>query len=93
MSAKQTQTPGRIYERSTKGLRDMLFDALQDVTDGKLSGREAVNMAVVARQIVATCDLELRVQRQTKAMGGEADALTLAPPVVSLGRDATTTGG
>jgi hypothetical protein len=69
----------------------MLFDALQDVTDGKMSGKEAVNMAVVARQIVATCDLELRVQRQTKQLGGEPDALVLAPPVVSLGTDRNTT--
>lgn len=81
MSAKQ-------YERSTKGLRDMLFDAIADVKAGKMKSSEAVQLSSVARQIIATADLELRVQRQTKELAtGDADALLLAPPVVKLGND------
>lgn len=75
----------KVYERSTHGLRNMLFDALESVQAGTMKASEAVQMAAVVRQIVATVDLELRAQKQAKAMGGESDALVLAPPVVKLG--------
>jgi hypothetical protein len=76
----------KVYERSTRGLRDMLFDALADVQAGKMKPSEAVQLSSVVRQIVATADLELRVQSQRKALGLEHDAMVLAPPVVSLGK-------
>ncbi|MGE0289493.1 MAG: hypothetical protein AB7I42_25895 [Bradyrhizobium sp.] len=80
--------PAKHYERSTKGLRDMLFDALEQVQAGTMKPSEAVQMASVVRQIVATADLELRVQKQALELkSGDADALVLAPPVVSLGHD------
>lgn len=82
------------YERSTKGLRDMLFDAIADVKAGKMKSGEAVQLASVARQIIATADLELRVQKQARELDpASEDALTLAPPVVKLGHDQAEDGG
>lgn len=76
------------YERSTKGLRDMLFDAIHDVKAGRMKPSEAVQLSSVARQIIATADFELRVQRQAKELQtSDADAIRLAPPVVKLGND------
>lgn len=77
--------PGKKYERSTRGLREMLFDSIESVQGGSMKASEAVQLSSVVRQIVATADLELRVQRQSKDMGVDVDALVLAPPVVSLG--------
>lgn len=78
--------PKKKYERSTRGLRDMLFDSIEAVQAGTMKAGEAVQLSSVVRQIVATADLELRVQRQAKDMGVDVDALVLAPPVVSLGQ-------
>lgn len=77
------------YERSTKGLRDLLFDALDRVLDNQMKPAEASQIANVVKQIVATADLELRVQKQMRELSeGDADAIVLAPPVVMLSRDA-----
>ena len=75
------------YERSTAGLREMLFDTLEEVRDGTIKAGEAVQRASVVKTIIATADLELRVQRQARELDPEsADALSLAPPTVVLGR-------
>ena len=79
--------PARRYERSTSGLRDMLFDTIDDVRAGRIKASEASQIASVAKTIVMTADLELRVQRQAKDMGGETDAIRMLPPVVVLGKD------
>lgn len=81
--------PAKHYERSTKGLRDLLFDALDRVLDNQMEPSEASQIANVVKQIVATADLELRVQKQMRELSeGDADAIVLAPPVVMLSRDA-----
>lgn len=78
--------PAKQYERSTKGLRDMLFDAIEQVQAGTMKATQAVQLASVVRQIVATADLELRVQKQQRELGtADPDAIVIAPPIVALG--------
>lgn len=80
--------PTKRYERSTAGMREMLFDTLEGVIAGEVKPVEAVQRANVVKTIIATADLELRAQRPMKEMDPDnADAQVLAPPVVLLGKD------
>lgn len=74
----------KTYERTTAGLRALLFDTIVAVKGGAISAKEATSVAQVSREIISTLDIELRAQKQAKEMGGESDALVLAPPTIKL---------
>lgn len=73
------------YERTSAGLRELLFDTICSVKAGKMSGNDGKAIAALAKETIASVDLELRVQRQAKELApGSEDALTLAPPTIKL---------
>lgn len=72
------------YERTTEGLRALLFDTLLGVRNGTVEAKQAHVIAQLTREVISTLDIELRAQKQAKDMGGETDVLVLAPPSVRL---------
>jgi len=47
-------------ERTTETLRCILFDAIDQVRDGKMSPANAKNIAALADRIIKTAELELK---------------------------------
>ena len=77
--------PEKQYDRTTAGLRDLLFDTILDIRKGKISNKEASAVAQLAKEMLATVDLELKAQKQASEFSPESrDALTLAPPTITL---------
>lgn len=71
------------YERTLDGLRDSLFDELEDLREGTSGPHEAIAFSKLASQIVATCDVEIRRQQvivQARALRIREHELKLAPP-------------
>lgn len=74
----------KSYERTTGGLRDLLFDTIVDLREGKLDFKVAQQVAAVSREIVSTLDVEMRAHKHMVDMGHESDVLVLAPPTIKL---------
>lgn len=73
------------YEPTTAGLRALLFDTAVAVKAGQMPANDAKAIAALAKETIATVDLELRAQRQASDLKlGSEDALTLAPPIIKL---------
>lgn len=58
-------------DRSATGLRDILFNEIQELQSGNGDPRRASAVANLARQIVNTVKVELEALRQIDAMGKE----------------------
>lgn len=66
--------------RSTKGLRDHLFDILDQLASGKITPQNAMTVTKVAQQIHNTARLEIDAARfvsEQRAASGDGGALTL----------------
>lgn len=50
----------KSYERSTTGLRDALFDEMEDLRVGASHPQEALAFSRLAEQVIASADLDLR---------------------------------
>lgn len=73
------------YERTTAGLRELLFDTIVAVKNGERTSNEGKAIAALAKETIATVDLELRAQRQLAEMDPEgADAMVIAPKAINL---------
>lgn len=68
-------------------MRDMLLDSIQEALDNKTTWSEVSKQAAIVRQLIATVDLEMRIQKHVKVMGGETEVLKLALPSVQFGTD------
>lgn len=71
-------------ERTSAGLRDALFDTMENLLNGEIEANEAKAMAVVAREIVNTVRLEVDVQKLRAEY--PADTKILVPSPLPLGR-------
>lgn len=73
------------YERTTAGLREMLFDTIVDVREGKMGGADAKAVATLSQSMIQTLDIELRVREAAAQHDPDSvGALTLAPPTITL---------
>lgn len=73
------------YERTTAGVRALLFDTMEGVRDGKIDVASAAAISNAAKQIINTLDIELKAQRQAFDLElGSVDALVIAPPTLKL---------
>ena len=52
----------KVYERSVSGLRDALFDEIQDLRDGVATPTEAKAMSDLAGRIIETLNMEIRAE-------------------------------
>lgn len=57
MSSSRT---AKQYARSTDGLRDALFDEMEDLRVGASHPQEALAFASLAGRVIESCDLDLR---------------------------------
>lgn len=73
MSKKQ---PTKPVIRTSAGLRDALFDTLDNLRTGKISPTSANATAKIAAAIVSTVEMELEVHRiMNRIPNGNAQAL------------------
>lgn len=56
-------TETKLTEMTSEGLRESLFEALDDVRSGKLDAKPAHAIAKLAAQIVATVQLEVEFHK------------------------------
>lgn len=74
---------GRKVERTSAGLRDSLFDAIERVRDGDLDSEQAKAIGVLANQICNTVSLEIEVAKLRTQY--PADAKLIVPAPLPLG--------
>ena len=70
-------TTTTMVTRSTAGLRDTLFDALDGLNAGKRSAADVVAACRVAGAIVETVQLEIDFHRHVQKAGGQPPATTV----------------
>lgn len=75
--------PGKKIQRTSQGLRDSLFDAIEQLRDGNLDAETAGAMAKLSQQICATVSLEIEVAKLRTAY--PADAKLIIPAALPLG--------
>lgn len=69
--------------RSSAGLRDALFDAIERVRDGDMIADDAKAIAMTAKEICNTVRLEMEVSRLRK--DAPSDAKLVFPAPLNLG--------
>ena len=70
-----------MKSRTSQGLRDLLFDEMEELRSGSADPRRSLAVANLARQIVNTVRVELDFAKEMKAIrdaGGDAALGTLA---------------
>lgn len=60
MSSRRKPRERKVYERSPAGLRDALFDQMEDLRDGISSADEAIAFAQLSNQVLKTAEAEHR---------------------------------
>lgn len=75
-------------DRTSAGLRDALFDAMEQLQNGEIEANEAKAMASLAREICNTVQLELNVQRARMEFPSDAKVLVPAPLPLGVSRSA-----
>jgi hypothetical protein len=73
--------------RTSAGLRDALFDALQRVRDGEMAPEDAKAFAGLSKEIVSTVKLEIDVAKLRNEF--PADAKLIIPAPLNLGAPPT----
>ena len=76
----------KTYARTLEGLRDSLFDELEDLRQGVSAPHEAIAFSNLARQIVNTADIEIRrseLMIKARALRLREKELGLSPPSAS----------
>lgn len=74
--------------RSSEGLRNMLFDTLDELREGKISPLEAKARSDIAGEIVKVSKEELDTAIKLKKLGiTDGSAAFLRNPVLQLGND------
>lgn len=66
--------------RTAQGLRDILFDEIEELQSGRGDPQKALAVAGLAKQIVNTVKVEMeftRQQQQIKDLGGDVEVGTL----------------
>jgi hypothetical protein len=58
-------------DRTSRGLRDMLFDELDELRTGDGNPQKALAVASVAKQIVSTVRVEMEYYRLSQSEGGQ----------------------
>jgi len=53
----------KVYEKTTEGLRDMLFDELENLRNGVIDVHQARATANLARQIIESVRVQVQFQR------------------------------
>lgn len=69
--------------RTSAGLRDALFDAIERVRDGDMNADDAKSIAMAAKEICSTVRLEMEVARLRTEY--PADAKLIIPAPLNLG--------
>lgn len=74
---------GTKIERTSAGLRDALFDAIEKLRQGDIEAQDAKALAQLANQICNTVSLEIEVAKLR--MEYPADTKLIVPSPLSLG--------
>ena len=73
-------------DRSSRGLRDILFDTIADLREGKCEVGKAKAIAAIAAQIVSTVNMEIAVAKLRSEY--PADTKLICPPPLKLNGEA-----
>lgn len=79
----ETENPGPKIPRTSAGLRDALFDAIERVRDQRMRGEDALALANVAGQICKTVQLEIEVAKLRTEY--PADTKLVIPAPLAMG--------
>lgn len=82
--ARSQHPPQPPVERSSAGLRNALFDALDALRSGDMNANTANAIAKIADGVISTVKMELDVQRHLRRNPPDAEAPSLGAPI-SLG--------
>lgn len=80
MSKKQEIKIGSAT-RTSEGLRDVLFDELDSIRNGKSSPQKATAVAKLAGEICATVRMEMDYYRMIGSKTGKTTAVPLGNPL------------
>lgn len=75
--------PKRKIERTSAGLREALFDAIEKVRDGEMMAEDAKAISGLASQVCNTVDLEIQVAKLRTEY--PADTKLVLPAALPLG--------
>lgn len=76
--------PVKSVVRTSAGLRDALFDALDSLRNGEIEPGEAKATATVAQQIINTVQLELDVHKMRREYPSDAKVIIPVPLDLSV---------
>lgn len=66
-------------ERTSAGLRDALFDAIENLREGNIEAQDGKAIASLAAQICHTVELEMAVVRMRQEFPSDAKVIVPAP--------------
>jgi hypothetical protein len=75
--------PGKKIQRTSAGLRDALFDAMESLRDGDMDFNDARALASLAREICNSVQLEIEVAKLRTQY--PADTKLIVPAPLPLG--------
>lgn len=76
----------KVFDRSTDGLRESLFAAIEAVHAGAMSAPEATAVSRLAQSVIASAKLDLEARAALTQDGdADADAFTIRAPALRLG--------
>jgi len=76
---KTTAKPAAKQERTTKGIRDLLFDEIDLLRSGEITPQRAKVTAALIGQIVATSKLDMEYARFLKSTESEVLEQSVKP--------------
>ena len=68
--------------RTTKGLRDILFDEIEELNSDKANPQKSQAVATLAKQILNTARIELEFAREMRAQDEAGNALEIGEMVL-----------
>lgn len=76
--------PEEKTEKTSEGLRNTLFDAIDKLRSGKIKPQEAKAMASLAGQIISTVNMEIAIAQLRREY--PADTPLIVPPPLRLAK-------
>ena len=85
--SEETKNPLPIVSRTSAGLRNALFDELDNLRAGTTNATKANATARIAAAIVGTVEMELEVHRVMSKLPKDQQVMTSLPPLTLAGNE------
>ena len=80
----------KTYERSTEGLRSLMFDAAEAILNGSMDPKDGLAIAALGKEMLHTLDTDIKVAERLESLGvGDPTAQVTKVATVRLAAPAT----